>query len=255
MTGSATPRPLFDASNTGPTSRLLFHHLSRLVHTATKRRLEQEDVYNVGALASVPLWSAFSASWAAELGKKKPSLGAAVGAGTLRTLLVTALMHLVGLGCNFAQPLMLQQIVGGLACSQHSSDCPPAYTLYKWAGVLAMCTVVNNVLTSHERIALSLVGVRIRNQLMAAVYRKTLRLSSGALQTESAGRIVTLMSNDCQKISEFIVMSAFSFRSPSPLLFSLLSRLCSQSTRSGRRPCSSAPPSGSSTTSSPGPPS
>ena len=35
---------------------------------------------------------------------------------------------------------------------------------------------------------------------VGTVYRKTLTLSSGALAEENAGRIVTLMSNDAQKI-------------------------------------------------------
>lgn len=40
----------------------------------------------------------------------------------------------------------------------------------------------------------------MRNALMAAIYRKCLRASNASLQRESAGKIVTLMSNDAQKI-------------------------------------------------------
>ena len=43
-------------------------------------------------------------------------------------------------------------------------------------------------------------ALKFRNKMMTAVYRKTLRLSAGALAEENAGRIVTLMSNDAQKI-------------------------------------------------------
>ena len=46
-------------------------------------------------------------------------------------------------------------------------------------------------------------GLRIRNKLMAGVFRKTLLLSSAALAEENAGRIVTLMSNDAQKVRKF----------------------------------------------------
>ena len=35
---------------------------------------------------------------------------------------------------------------------------------------------------------------------MASVYRKCLRLNNSALQAESVGRMVTLMSNDCTKV-------------------------------------------------------
>ena len=204
-------RPAFDASNTSLLFRICFHHTSRLVAYGHRRRLEERDVYSEPALDSAELWPAFSAAWGAELrrslasgGAAKPSLWRAVGRGSARPLLITAAMHFVGVACTFAQPLILEQIVMGLACTGES--CEPAQTLYKWAGVLAGTAVVSNVLASHERIMLSLLGVRIRNQLMASVYRKTLRLSSSALQTESSGRIVTLMSNDAQKIQEFIVL-------------------------------------------------
>ena len=203
--------PAFDASNTSFLYRLFFNHVARLVAHGHRRRLEERDVYSEPALEPDSLWQAFSAAWAAELrrshasgGAAKPSLWRAVGRGSARPLLITAAMHFVGVACTFAQPLILEQIVQGLACK--GAACKPPQTLYKWAGVLAGTAVVSNVLASHERIMLSLLGVRIRNQLMASVYRKTLRLSSGALQTESSGRIVTLMSNDAQKIQEFIVL-------------------------------------------------
>ena len=45
-----------------------------------------------------------------------------------------------------------------------------------------------------------LIGTRMRNALMAAIYRKSLKLSNSALQTQSTGKVVTLMSNDAQKM-------------------------------------------------------
>lgn len=47
---------------------------------------------------------------------------------------------------------------------------------------------------------LYLIGTRMRNSLMATIYRKCLRLSNSSLQAESTGRVVTLMSNDAQKL-------------------------------------------------------
>eukprot|EP00879_Flechtneria_rotunda_P024838 GHRR01026356.1.p1 GENE.GHRR01026356.1~~GHRR01026356.1.p1 ORF type:complete len:469 (+),score=138.30 GHRR01026356.1:65-1408(+) len=40
---------------------------------------------------------------------------------------------------------------------------------------------------------------------MAAIYRKCLRLSNSALQSESTGRVVTLMSNDAQKVQDVML--------------------------------------------------
>jgi len=63
--------------------------------------------------------------------------------------------------------------------------------------------VCYSVAFSHERILLSTLALKMRNKLMTAVFKKTLRLSSGAMEKESSGRIVTLLSNDCQKLQDF----------------------------------------------------
>jgi ABC-type multidrug transport system fused ATPase/permease subunit len=44
------------------------------------------------------------------------------------------------------------------------------------------------------------IGVQFRNSLMAAIYRKCLRLDNAALGKASTGKIVTHMSNDAQKM-------------------------------------------------------
>lgn len=114
--------------------------------------------------------------------------------------------------CQFAAPLVLQSIVGGLSCyaaaeaagvPPEALKCPSRQSLYSFAILLTAANVLFSVAASHERYMLSIAGLRIRNKLMAAVFRKTLTLSSGALAEENAGRIVTLMSNDAQKIQEF----------------------------------------------------
>lgn len=47
-------------------------------------------------------------------------------------------------------------------------------------------------------------GLKIRNALMATVYRKCLRLNNGSRSSISTGKIVTLMSNDCQTLERFV---------------------------------------------------
>jgi ATP-binding cassette, subfamily C (CFTR/MRP), member 1 len=48
--------------------------------------------------------------------------------------------------------------------------------------------------------ALEKLGVTFRNSLMGAIYRKCLRLDNAALAQVTTGKIVTLMSNDAQKM-------------------------------------------------------
>jgi ATP-binding cassette subfamily C (CFTR/MRP) protein 1 len=42
------------------------------------------------------------------------------------------------------------------------------------------------------RYHLYLIGTRMRNSLMAAIYRKCLRLSNSSMQQESTGKVVTV---------------------------------------------------------------
>jgi len=153
---------------------------------------------------------------------EKPSLWAALSRGSGRVLFVSGLMHAAGSASNFASPLLLQQIIGGLACVPSATTaCPTTHTLYGYAALLFASNAVYNIMASHERMMLNILGLRLRAKLMAAVYRKTLRLSSGALQEESAGRIVTLMSNDAQKLQEFFPMIHEIWAAPALIALSL----------------------------------
>ena len=148
----------------------------------------------------------FDRDWAVQVKLPEPSLAAALAPGAARVLLVTGFLHAIQIASQFTSPLLLNQIVGGLGCSlTHSAaSCPSQKTLYGYAALLLASNLVYAVTASHESIMLAVFGLKCRNKLMGALYRKTLRLSSGALQTESAGRIVTLMSNDAQKLQEFL---------------------------------------------------
>ena len=148
----------------------------------------------------------FDRDWAHQVTLPQPSLWAALAPGAARVLLVTGLLHLVQIASQFTSPLLLNQIVGGIGCplTQAEATCPSKKTLYGYAALLLASNLVYAVTASHESIMLAVFGLKCRNKLMGALYRKTLRLSSGALQTESSGRIVTLMSNDAQKLQEFL---------------------------------------------------
>jgi ATP-binding cassette subfamily C (CFTR/MRP) protein 1 len=65
--------------------------------------------------------------------------------------------------------------------------------------------VIESFVENYKAYELEKLGVTYRNTLMAAIYRKCLRLDNKALAAQSTGKIVTLMSNDAQKIQEVMV--------------------------------------------------
>lgn len=65
---------------------------------------------------------------------------------------------------------------------------------------IVLAPVLQSLIENQMQFHLNVIGLKMRNGLMAAIYRKCLRLSNAALQSESTGRVVTLMSNDAQKV-------------------------------------------------------
>jgi len=61
---------------------------------------------------------------------------------------------------------------------------------------------VGSFLLTHSNIISIRVGTRIRSALMAAVYRKSLNLSTNAKQQTTTGEVVNLVSNDSQRLLE-----------------------------------------------------
>ena len=58
----------------------------------------------------------------------------------------------------------------------------------------------NGLLTNHYFLALYVLGMDARTMLNGATYGKALRLSNNARQSTSTGELVTLLSNDAQRL-------------------------------------------------------
>lgn len=71
---------------------------------------------------------------------------------------------------------------------------------------LFVAPLVQAFIETNYTYQLEKIGVGFRNTLMAAIYRKCLRLDNAALAKVSTGKIVTLMSNDAQKLQEVTQM-------------------------------------------------
>ncbi len=81
-----------------------------------------------------------------------------------------------------------------------SPTCPSASRSYCIG--LFLAPALQSICENHCNYLLYLMGTRMRNTLMAAIYRKCLRLSNSSMQAESQGKVVTLMSNDAQKLQD-----------------------------------------------------
>ena len=157
----------------------------------------------------------FEEDWAKEKLKPKPNLVRALLARHRVTFVWTGLLFGIAQASLFAGPLLLREIVGGIECKRYATvygvtpeqaGCTPQSKMYEYAILLAAASILQNFCAAHQEFALQKVGISVRNSLMCALYRKVLRLSPKGLQAESTGRIVTLMSNDVNKLQELFAM-------------------------------------------------
>ena len=157
----------------------------------------------------------FEEDWAKEKTKPKPNLVRSLLVRHKVTFVWTGVLFGIAQASLFAGPLLLREIVGGIECAKfarmygttpEAAGCVEKSTMYRYAILLAAASILQNFCTAHAEFALQKVGISVRNSLMCALYRKVLRLSPKGLQAESTGRIVTLMSNDVNKLQELFAM-------------------------------------------------
>jgi ATP-binding cassette, subfamily C (CFTR/MRP), member 1 len=196
-----------------PLSYLFFAFVDPLISRGRKKRLEPEDCMKLPSLQTESLYSNFERAWAEELDREQPDIRRAVIKGHFGIFMMTAVLYLIGQATLFAGPILLQRIVKGLECRQRVARrgrnpddfCETQATLYLYSIGLFGAPFIAMLTDNHMQYLLNLIGTKMRNSLMAAIYRKCLRASNAALQRESTGKIVTLMSNDAQKIQDVML--------------------------------------------------
>ncbi|CAG9461161.1 unnamed protein product [Pedinophyceae sp. YPF-701] len=188
-------------------SRLFFFDASPLIKCGLQG-IEPENLLDLDTFKTGRLYDTFDEAWQEELASGKPNIRKALLKGNVLVLLWTAFLYAVSQACTFAGPLLLQEIVKGLACRQNVPEalvdevCVSENRLYIYAGVIIGAPAIISLCENHLTYSMGLLGCKLRNALMAAIYRKCLRASGASLQAESTGKIVTLMSNDAQKLQD-----------------------------------------------------
>ena len=203
--------------------KFFFAQVTKLISVGQIRRLEPEDLAHLPELESDFLHENFQKEWEEEKklrGKNDKNLINVLLRRHQFTFVWTGFLFAIAQGAIFAGPLLLREIVKGIQCrnfyaanvdflldGQTIDDvCSSTNELYMFAGILTGASILSNFCAAHQEFALQKVGVAVRNTLMVALYRKVLKLSPKGLQAESTGKIVTLMSNDVNKLQDLFSM-------------------------------------------------
>lgn len=85
-------------------------------------------------------------------------------------------------------------------------DKEPQWKGYLYVVALFGTAMIQTIILSQYFNRMFIVGMRIRTALVAAIYRKSLKMSNTARKETTVGEIVNLMSVDAQK---FIELTAY----------------------------------------------
>ncbi|XP_057563819.1 ATP-binding cassette sub-family C member 4-like [Hippopotamus amphibius kiboko] len=198
------PNPLQDAN---PCSCVLFWWLNPLFKIGRKRRLEEDDIYPVlPEDGSRHLGGELQGYWdqevlRAEKDARKPSLTKAIMKCYWKSYLVLGMFTFLEEGTKVVQPIFLGKIIN------YFENYDPTYSItlyeaYIYTTVLSACLLVWAILHHLYFYHIQRVGMRLRVAVCHMIYHKALRLSSLAMGKTTTGQIVSLLSNDVNKLDQ-----------------------------------------------------
>jgi ATP-binding cassette subfamily C (CFTR/MRP) protein 1 len=96
-----------------------------------------------------------------------------------------------------------------------------AWKGYLYATVLLFASVFNTMIFSHYVFTLVEVAIQIRSSLIAAIFRKSLRLSNASRQKFTTGEITNYVSVDTQRLLDSISYLGILWGSPYQVILSM----------------------------------
>ncbi|KAI3898766.1 hypothetical protein MKW92_032186 [Papaver armeniacum] len=124
---------------------------------------------------------------------------------TWREVLCTGLLSLLYISASFVGPYLIDFFVQYL-----NGDHPAAHLGfsgrelgYVLVSAFVLSKIVESLSTRHLSFKLEVIGIRVKNALVAIIYDKLLTLSNQSRRDSSSGEIVNLMSVDADNVSNF----------------------------------------------------
>ncbi|KAI3891829.1 hypothetical protein MKW92_052716, partial [Papaver armeniacum] len=140
---------------------------------------------------------------------------------TWREVLCTALLSLVYICASFVGPYLIDSFVQYL---NDSAAAPPFNSKggYVLVSAFVLAKIVESFSMRHSSFKLELIGIRVKNSLVAITYDKLLTLSNQSRQGTSTGEIVNLIAVDADNVSYFSSNLHDCWRVPLQVILALL---------------------------------
>ncbi|XP_058723910.1 ABC transporter C family member 2-like [Vicia villosa] len=178
-------------------SRILFSWMNPIMKLGYERPLTEKDIWKLDTWERTEeLNSKFQKCWAKESEKPKPWLLKALNASLGGRFWWGGIFKIGNDLSQFTGPLILNQLLQSM---QNGDPAGMGY-IYAFAifvgvvfGVLSEAQYFQNVMR---------VGYRLRSTLVAAVFRKSLRLTHEARKQFASGKITNLMTTDAESLQQ-----------------------------------------------------
>lgn len=171
-------------------SILTFSWMTPLMTYGYKEYLTEDDLWNLSARDTTKATSeAFQKSWQYQQTRKRPNLWIAITKPFCGPYFRAALFKTISDVLNFTQPQLLRLLIKFVR-SYETNDPQP---IIRGAAIaLGMFAVsVGQTMCLHQYFQRALeTGMRVRTALMAAIFKKSLKLSNEGRATKSTGDIV-----------------------------------------------------------------
>ncbi|KAK6781531.1 hypothetical protein RDI58_019327 [Solanum bulbocastanum] len=178
-------------------SQILFSWMNPLMQLGYKRPLTEKDVWKLDTWdRTETLNNSFQKSWAVESQRPKPWLLRALNRSLGGRFWWGGFWKIGNDASQFIGPLILNQLLQ----SMQRGD--PAWIGYIYAVAIFIGVVVGVLCEAQYFQNVMRVGYRLRSTLIAAVFRKSLRLTHESRKNFASGKITNLMTTDSEALQQ-----------------------------------------------------
>ncbi|XP_056606564.1 multidrug resistance-associated protein 4 [Triplophysa dalaica] len=200
-------------------SQIFFCWLNPLLRIGSKRRLEEDDMYNVlPEDQSKRLGEELQRHWEKEVEKaakelRTPKLSKAIIRCYWKPYALLGIFTFLEEVIKVVQPVFLGKLIQYFE-RYDRNDTAALYEAYGYAGGVSLC-VLCLTLTHHLYFfRVQRAGMKIRIAMCHMIYKKALCLSATAMGQTTTGQIVNLLSNDVNKFDEVTIFLHFLWVAP-----------------------------------------
>uniref|UniRef100_A0A669EIC6 Multidrug resistance-associated protein 4 n=1 Tax=Oreochromis niloticus TaxID=8128 RepID=A0A669EIC6_ORENI len=199
-------------------SKIFFWWLNPLFRAGYKRRLEEDDMYQVLAEdRSEKLGQDLQRIWDHEVQRatkelRKPQLTGVIVKCYWKAYAVLGIFTLIET-IKVVQPILLGKIIEYFE-SYDPNNTRAFHETLGYAAGLSLCTIGLALMHHLYFYYVQRVGMKIRVAMCHMIYKKALHLSSSAMGKTTTGQIVNLLSNDVNKFDEVTIFLHFLWVGP-----------------------------------------